>query len=465
MHYKKVLQLLSSCCLLFALSACNKQFDNDDYTAWFGGEVTNPANRYVLFCKDGDVLDSIPLNPDNTFLFKFDSLAPGLYSFRHDPEYQYVYFDKNDSLMVRINAQDFDESIVFCGRGEEKNNFLMELYLKNDHDRQRLFDVFAWDEPKFRKYVDSAYASKKKFYEERKEKIGWSEDFDTYALAGLNFPHYSQFEIYPIVQKKRLAHDMEGKLSKDYYGFRKQIDFNNPKLTAYSPFVNYLTYMLNNVAMVHEKEQPDPLDINITKLTIADTLFRNPKIKNTVLNNIAFMYLLEDQNMTNNKRFLDKYYQLSTDKSQHNEILRIGKAVQELHPGGKLPAVSLVDPSGNQVDINSIIKRPTVLFFWTKNRESHLLAAHKKALELEKKFPGYDFIAVNVDNDQEKWTQSLQNYKFGGITELRATDFHDLKDKWVITKIHRTMIINGDGTIQNAFVSLFDAYFEQKLSN
>jgi hypothetical protein len=33
--------------------------------------------------------------------------------------------------MVRVNSRDFDESIVFCGRGEEKNNFLMEIYLKN----------------------------------------------------------------------------------------------------------------------------------------------------------------------------------------------------------------------------------------------------------------------------------------------------------------------------------------------
>jgi hypothetical protein len=68
------------------------------------------------------------------FYAKFDSLLPGLYTFKHyfEPEYQYVYFDKNDSLMVHINSKDFDESIVFCGRGDEKNNFLMELYLKNE---------------------------------------------------------------------------------------------------------------------------------------------------------------------------------------------------------------------------------------------------------------------------------------------------------------------------------------------
>ncbi|MBC8882761.1 hypothetical protein H9X57_03310 [Flavobacterium piscinae] len=47
-------------------------------------------------------------------------MAPGMYTFKYEPEYQYVYFDKNDSLMVRINPVEFDESIVYCGRGDEK---------------------------------------------------------------------------------------------------------------------------------------------------------------------------------------------------------------------------------------------------------------------------------------------------------------------------------------------------------
>lgn len=46
------------------------------------------------------------------------------------------------------------------------------------------------------------------------------------------------------------------------------------------------------------------LEMNITKLNIADTLFKNPEIKNTILDNIAFAYLLEDQHILNNKNSL-----------------------------------------------------------------------------------------------------------------------------------------------------------------
>ena len=46
------------------------------------------------------------------------------------------------------------------------------------------------------------------------------------------------------------------------------------------------------------------------------------------------------------------------------------------------------------------------------------------------------------------------------VTQLKATDFDGIKRDWVITKVHRTMILNPDGTIKNAFVNLFDINFK-----
>jgi len=463
---KVIKVFLPSLCILLLCCSCNKKFKDDNYTAYFGGEVSNPTSPYVLFCKDSEVIDTIPLKKDNTFFIKFDSLAPGLYSFKNEPEYQYVYFDKNDSLMVRINANDFDESIIFCGRGEEKNNFLMELYLKNEEDKKKIFDVYESDFPTFAKNIDSSYKSKKDFYETKKEEIDWSDEFDMYAKATIDFNYYSKKETYPIVHKMRTGTDIYKDLPAGFYNYRNDIDFNSLKLTNFSPYVNYLTHMLNNMALY--KGLPSSatdmvLDMNIQKLNIADTLFKNEKIKNTILNNIAFTYLLEDQNIVNNKKFLEKYYVISTDKSQHNEIIKIGSAIQQLKTGNKLPAVGLTDRNGNSVDFSTLIKRKTVVFFWTESLESHIVAAHKKILDLEKRHPDYDFIGINVDQDQAKWSKELSNYKFGNIREYRATNFAELKDKWVINKIHRTMILNADGVINNAFVNLFDLKFEDNL--
>jgi peroxiredoxin len=464
----KKLPLIPLLVFFCTLNSCNKKFNADNFTAYFGGEVSNSKTPFLLFCKDSEVIDTIFLHKDNTFFIKFDSLKPGLYSFKNESEYQHIYFEKNDSLMVSINAKDFDQSLVFSGRGDEKNNFLMELYLKNEEDKSKLFSVLDYNIKDFIKNTDSCYKSKEKFYLAKKEHLKWSSDFDLYAKATLDFYSFSKREIYPMAHQMRTGEKIKQNLPANFYDFRNKIDFNNPKLVNFSPFVQYLTHMLNNIANDNVVVQTSTLDqsfeINVLKLNIADTLFKNKIIKNTILNNIAFCYLLEDQNISHNKKFLDKYHAISTDKSQRNEIVKIGNAIQLLKIGNDLPDTKLYDQNDSLVSISDLIKKKTVVFFWTENLDSHMVAAHKKILDLAENHPDYEFIAINVDEDQQKWKKLLSNYNFKNIKEYRAANFDDLKEKWVINKIHRTMIINSNHTINNAFVSLFDVNFEKQLN-
>lgn len=453
--------------VIAVFSSCSSKYGNDNYTAYFGGEVTNPNNPYILFCRNSEVIDSAKIDENNRFFIKFDSLTPGMYTFKNEPEYQYVYFDKNDSIMLRLNAKDFDNSIIFCGRGDQKNNFLMELYMKNEADRNHLFDAFDHSVSKFTKNIDSSHAAREKFYRRKKETIKWSDDFDKYARASLDFHHYSKKEMYPMAHLMRTGDDVYKKLPANFYDYRKNINFNDVKLSGFSPFVNYLSHMLNNVSAINYHNHYTPVDLalktNIKKLNFADSLIKNKSVKNIVLNNIAFTYLLEDQNMINNKIFLDTYHKYSTDKSKKNEILKIGNAIQTLTAGNSLPKVELVNHSNQLISSNDIAKRKTIIFLWTENLSSHMIAAHKKIHELKRKYPDYQFIGINLDKDQDLWKTKLEKIDASGITEYRCTNFEALQSNWAIMKVHRTIILDEKGKIKNAFTNLFDINFEKEL--
>lgn len=461
----KILGFLLPVIILFY--SCKNEFKGCEYLAYFGGEIVNPNNPYVLFCKNNEVIDTIKLDKNNRFFIQFDSLTPGLYSFKHEPEYQYIYFDKNDSIMVRVNSKDFDESTVFCGRGEEKNNFLMEMYLKNEKDKSKMFECFDLNFEDFSKQIDVTYAKESKFYTTRKEQIKWNDDFDVFAKASLDFNYFSKKELYPLVHKIRTGEDLVDKLPVNYYDFRKNIDFNNVELSSYAPYVMYLTYMLNNMGTInyhnHFTQTDLALKTNINKMTIADTLIKNKKVKNNILNNIAFTYLLEDQNMTNNNRFLECFNKISTDRSQKNEITSICNAIQMLKVGDSLPEVKLINSNSEEISSTSVSKPNTIFFFWTAKAKSHFEAVHKKILALKTKFPKYNFVSVNINDSEEEWLNTLTNYKFNGITELHCSNFKDIKNKWAINKIHRTIILGKKGLIKNAFVNIFDSQFEENL--
>lgn len=448
--------------LISLLASCQKKFDPKDYSAYIQGEIINPTSNYLLFCKDNEVIDTLFLDKNNKFYKKFDSLTPGMYIYKHNPEFQYVYFDKNDSLTLRLNSRDFDHSIIFSGRGAEKNNFLMNLTVRNIMDESEGYSAFDVSPEKFNRRIDSVHAARTTYYLRNKAIINWSDNFDLYAKAKLDLHFFALKELYPTAHYVRTDEDVRDKLPADYYGFRKKINFNDERLLKYSSFTKYLAIMLNSI--VNEPEQtiiPDnKFDKYIDKLNIVDTLIRNDKVKNAILDNIAFIYLLEDQNLNNNDKFLERYFELSTDKNQHNEIIQIQQAIQNLKYEKKLPEVPLVNTKNQRVSINSIINKRTLMFFWTKNGIAHADAAHQIAAELKAEIPNIEIISICIDGEHGEWLNILKRFPSNGIIELRSDDFNLMKDQWIITKIQRCMILDKDGSIIDPFVNIFDKNFE-----
>lgn len=450
---------------LTSLFSCQKVFEKENYVAYFGGEIINPQNKYVLFLKDNTIIDTLKLDKKNRFFHKFDSLAPGLYTFVHQPEYQYIYFDKNDSLMIRLNTEDFDNTLAFCGRGDEKNNFLIDLFLKNEEETDKIYDIYQNDLNSYSKFIDSGYRKLNSFYEKRKEEIKWDENFDQFAKASIDYNYYYKKEIYPYAHEYKTGENVCPKLPKEFYSYRRSLNLDNDNLADYSPFLKYISTLLNNLTYEKGKcKKSQTLDSYIAKLNIADTLIKNIKIKNNILNNIANSYLLEDQNLFNNKQFIDRYVELTNDTKKKNEIIEISNAIQNLKEGNSLPEIKLIDKQKKTINLKDVIEnKKCIIFFWTTHAKSHALLAHDKIKNLQKKYPEIKFIAININDTNENWTNALEKYNFEMATELKAVDFNEIKKKWVITKNQRTIILNKNGQIKNAFSNLFDATFEKNI--
>lgn len=445
------------------LFSCNG--GSNDYSACFGGEITNPSSPFVILSRDNIPVDTLVLDKDNRFFIKFDSLTPGLYSIQHEPDYQYVYFDKNDSIMMSANGNDFDNSLVFSGRGDRKNNFLAELYILNEKDRNESYEVYDYDYISFRRNIDSVYRERKAFYERQKAAINWSDGFDLFARIRTDMAYYTKKEYYPVVHARRTGNDIRAQLPVNFYDYRKTIDFENRQLSNFSPFVRYVNAMITNMAVKRSKRgnslSEDLVQDNINKLEIADSVFRNENIRNNILNSIAFSYLLEDQGGGNNQKFLKRYMELSTDNSPGNEIRKIAAALSGLQPGRRLPEINLTDIAGKKPDIYSI-KGQSVIFFWTSCARLHMEMVARKITALQREFPKTTFIAINVDEDKE-WKQALPSFQLSNVLQLRAKDFKELKSKWAFTRINKTIIFQPGGRIENAFGNLTDPGFSALL--
>ncbi len=104
------------CLLITFFIGCN----NHNKT-FISGKIIKPTNNEVLILKDEKVIKKITINNEGVFSSSLENLNNGLYNFIHLPEFQYLIINKGDSLVLRLNSLDFDESLVFSGLGASKN--------------------------------------------------------------------------------------------------------------------------------------------------------------------------------------------------------------------------------------------------------------------------------------------------------------------------------------------------------
>ncbi len=96
----------------------------------FGGKIQNP-NSDSITITGKDFTKTIKVKKDGTFSDSF-SVAPAIYQFYDGGEYTTLFLKNGFDLFMTLNTAEFDESIVYKGKGEKENNFLAKKALQDE---------------------------------------------------------------------------------------------------------------------------------------------------------------------------------------------------------------------------------------------------------------------------------------------------------------------------------------------
>src|SRR5699024_7183548 len=113
----------------------------------------------ITLFRNNKLVDTIFLNAENQFHYQVDDVKEGLYKFRHhyDTHYetQMFYIERGDSLLLRLNTREFDNSLMYSGEGAVANNFLLKLFLDNRDNSSIFLRYYNYKPREFMKVVDS----------------------------------------------------------------------------------------------------------------------------------------------------------------------------------------------------------------------------------------------------------------------------------------------------------------------
>ena len=433
------------------------QVQSHDYSTYVGGEIINPKSNFVLLMQRGKLIDSLFLNEHNIFGKKIYGLQAGLYSFKHGYEFQHLYLDPQDSIKLRLNTWDFDETIVFEGKGALKNEFLINMFLKNEKEAKNFFSYFSLPENEFQEKIDAVYERHTKQLQDLliSEK-DLSNKYIYIAKATINYPLYRLKELYPYYHKKALQSDSLIHVSSDFYRFRETINLNDTLLFGYHAYRNYVTTYLYNLTYhknngVLNDKKFFPILLNLISEKIKDKTVKN----NLLQKEIDHIFINKPQLLTD--EVLTIFYENSTDSTAKASLKELLIKKESLAQKNSIPNFEIATPNGEKQDIHTVLNnKNTVLYFWSKDKFSNDYL-NKRISFLINKHPDVTFIGINtgVPTTKSNSCLKLENQYYLTATS-RGRDL-------VSNKFPRAILINSKGQITNSFSVLTSNHIDAQI--
>jgi len=458
----KYLLFLLSTALLFSCTS-KKERSGDTY---FGGEVINPKTKHIIILKDGAIIDSVALKDDNTFSYKFKNPASGIYTFQHN-EFQMFYLQPGDSLMARVNTMDFDESLHYSGIGAKDNNFLMKLFLQNEAEVRLVSNYYQSTPKEFAKLLDSLDTEHKKELKKFVNKCTPNKKFLAIAESNLKYNEYSKKEIYTSVFTRNSERVANADFPKDFYAYRETVDLGNNELRSYYPYFRFLDLYFDNLTYSkYEKELPrDKFSYihNSHKIKVIDSLITNDSLKNSLIRRNARRYLLATKDPENGRKMIEIIKKYDANPRHHIELETLAQATMKLTPGQKVPNVLLVNAENEAKQLQDVITKKTVLYFWSMESIKHFKNIHAKVAELSSKYPEFEFIGINTDTHYKKWLNTVRVSGYNKAKEFQLEDVQNAERKLVLHSNNKALIINQNGEILESNTNIFDSDIEDQL--
>ncbi len=451
-------------CFILLLASCNT-VEKGSPSVFFAGEIVNPTSKYVVLHKGEKVIDSALLNANNRFSFSLDSIPMGLYNFKHAPEHQYVYIEPGDSLMIRLNTVDFDESLVFTGKGEEINNFLLDIFLSNEKEEQLVRKKYNALEPAdFIEKINSLQEKKITSLNTLKNEGTLSQNAYNIAEASINYTYYRYKERYPFDHRKYTKQSKLTELPNNFYDYRKNISFNNNQLNYLRPYYNFMRSHFGNLSYttcshkckIENNEIKNKFHFSKHKLHLIDSIVVEKELKDNLFRNVAFDYLLRTNDIEkNNEAFIEEFHKLSGSNRHIKEIDDLYIGIKNIQPNNNIPNIVVKNTNGDNTTLQEIGKdKKVVFYFWSETNKNHYNNIFKRVAKLKASKPNYKFVGINFKTNTDSWKAIIESNQLDTKNQYTTDDFEELTKSLIIYPLNKC-IITEDSKIVNAFANIY----------
>ena len=431
---KKILLII----LLLTISCSDKEI------TYIGGKILKKTSDEISILKDEKLIKKIAINENGEFFSKLDSINDGLYNFIHPPEFQYLIFEKGDSIVLRLDVLDFDESLVFTGKGSSKNNYLIDVFLKHEEENDFIKSKFKSNDMNFIKTIDSLINIKIIEFSKFKKFNKTNQSTELILEYAIKLPIYSNVEYF-------ISNFSSSIKSNDIYKYREDVDLNIETFSHFKPYLDYIiSRTINHSNQNVNTDSHNSLNYNLKRLEFVNRNITHPIIKTKIYRYIGFEYLLKESELMNINTFLNKFLEYSNNTSTNKEINELYNNIFSLQVNNNIPQVNLVNEKSVVKDIADFYNdKPIVYVFWSYDQNSHQITLFNRINKILNSNSNYNIHTININDDNFKWKKIINLLKKRkNLHHFRSVDFDDMSKKMILNNLNKVIITNKNGKIK-----------------
>jgi hypothetical protein len=457
----RISKLILSTFIFPFIISCNQKNLNEEF--YLGGEIINPSSRFVNFYYNNVKIDSIELNSENKFFKKIENINPGIYRIEHLPENQNIIVEKGDSLWIRVNVEDFHESLTFSGRGSSKNNFLVDINNMDTYENEYLSQYYVQESDIFRKKIDSLMNEKLRIWELFNKSVNQKKLSSNITKSSIKYNYYNKLERYAILRGTNWTKSKK----ESYFDYRDDINLNDTDLSLFDPYVTFLMNYFNEKTLDSGKVysyEKNNTDFNIKKLLIIDSQIDDPYLKNNLARATAIEEILNFKNNKFHDEFIDYFSYVNSSDRYLSEIIKLYEDIKKMQTGNPLPEVSVINYQGKErLSSNELKGKKTLIYFWSQTQMDHYRRTIKRIEELKQIFPNFRFVGICIQPYTDMVIQAQNILNLDLSDQYSFKNFEESSKSWVLTFLNKTIIIDQKSYIIDGFSNLFTNDIEQIL--
>lgn len=364
-------------------------------------------------------------------------LEDGYYFLQYGRNMMHVYLYPKDELVITFDAENFDNSLSYAGKGAERNNYLANKAVVDASLTEDLQAFYKVDETTYLKNLDNV----KSRHLDSLSNYAVEDFFEIAEKKSLEYDRLLSIQNYKTSYKFYLGEEINP--SDDFYKPIEKVKLDNEEDYQKQPYYRYLVNSVwskriaaestvDGMLKVFRKVPSQPIAISLVNGFYSDISSEEGRAKD---------YLDLIKRITTYKPFVE------AAEKKYEEVVN----AQGLSKGADSPVFSYESVDGKTVSLSDFKGKYVYIDVWATWCAPCLSQVpYLKALEARYHDKNIVFVSISVDKKEvkDKWKKMIADKGLGGVQLFADKSFDsDFMNAYAVNSIPRFILIDPDGKI------------------